>query len=108
LSEHGLKSVGDDLLACLELAALDSLVDGSSQEPRYPDVQFPISPFSARLSEALNPLDTFHVRHGTPSIALVTYREMPDSEVAVESERKNPFTIVGFSVGKLLWLESFS
>jgi hypothetical protein len=27
---------------------------------------------------------------------------LPDSEVAVESERKNPFTIIGFSVGKLL------
>jgi hypothetical protein len=56
----------------------------------------------------LNPLDTFHIRHGTPPIALVTYREMPDSEVAVESERKNPFTITGFSVGKLLYVESIS
>src|SRR4051794_13715681 len=35
-------------------------------------------------------------------------REMPDSKVAVESEGKNPFTINGFSVGKLLCVESFS
>jgi hypothetical protein len=33
---------------------------------------------------------------------------MTDSELAVESERKNPFTINGFSVGKLLCVESFS
>jgi hypothetical protein len=33
---------------------------------------------------------------------------MTDSEVAVESERKNPFTIIGFSVGKLLYVESIS
>jgi hypothetical protein len=102
LSEHGLKSMGDDLLACLEPAALDSLVDRSPQEPRYPDVQFPITSLSARLAEALNPLDTFHVRHGTPPIALVTYREMPDSELAVESRVKNPFTIGRFSGGKLV------
>jgi hypothetical protein len=50
----------------------------------------------------LNPLDTFHVRHGTPPIAPVTYREMPDSELAVESRVKNPFTIDRFSSGKLL------
>jgi hypothetical protein len=31
---------------------------------------------------------------------------LPDSEVAVESERKNPFTITGFSIGKLLCRES--
>jgi hypothetical protein len=102
LSEHGLKSMGDDLLTCLEPAALDSLVDCSPQKPRYPDVQFPVSPFTARLSEALNPLDTFHVRHGTPPIAPVTYREMTDSALAVESRVKNPFTIDRFSGGKLL------
>src|SRR6478735_1805465 len=33
---------------------------------------------------------------------------MPDSELAVESRVKNPFTIDRFSGGKLLWLESFS
>jgi hypothetical protein len=39
---------------------------------------------------------------------LVAIRGLPDSAVAVESERKNPFTIIGFSVGKLLWAESVS
>jgi hypothetical protein len=102
LSEHGLKRVGDDLLTCLEAATLDSLVDGCPEKTRYPDVQLPVAAFTARLAEALNPLDTFHVRHGTPPIALVTYREMPDSEVAVESAVKNPFTIDRFSGGKLL------
>jgi hypothetical protein len=92
----------DDLLACLEAATLDGFVDGGPEKPRYPDVQFPVAPFPARLSEALNPLDTFHVRHGTPPIALVTYREMTDSELAVESRVKNPFTIDRFSGGKLL------
>jgi hypothetical protein len=33
---------------------------------------------------------------------------LPDSEVTVESERKNPFTIIGFFVGKLLYVESIS
>jgi hypothetical protein len=33
---------------------------------------------------------------------------MTDSELAVESRVKNPFTIDRFSGGKLLWLESFS
>jgi hypothetical protein len=32
----------------------------------------------------------------------IAFRVLPDSELAVESERKNPFTIIGFSVGKLL------
>src|SRR5215204_2219828 len=69
LSEHGLKSMGDDLLACLEPPALDGFVDGSPKKSRYPDVQFPITAFTARLAEALNALDTLHVRHGTPPIA---------------------------------------
>jgi hypothetical protein len=94
--------MGDDLLTCLELATLDSLVDRSPQEPGYPDVQLPVAAFTASLTEALNPLDPFHVRHGTPPIAPVTYREMPDSELAVESRVKNPFTIDRFSGGKLL------
>jgi hypothetical protein len=38
----------------------------------------------------------------------VPYREMPDSELAVESRLKNPFTIDRFSSGKLLCAESFS
>jgi hypothetical protein len=92
----------DDLLACLEAATLDCLVDGGSEKSRYPDVQLPIPALTARLAEALNPLDTFHVRHGTPPIAPVTYREMTDSELAVESRVKNPFTIDRFSGGKLL------
>jgi hypothetical protein len=39
-----------------------------------------------------------------------SYRDitLPDSQWAVESERKNPFTITGFSVGKPLYAESIS
>jgi hypothetical protein len=94
--------MGDNLLACLEAAAFDGLVDGGPKNSRYPDIQLSVAALTARSAEALNPLDTFHVRHGTPPIALVTYREMTDSELAVESAVKNPFTIDRFSGGKLL------
>ena len=41
-------------------------------------------------------------------VGLVPSRVMTDSELAVESRVKNPFTIDRFSGGKLLFAESFS
>jgi hypothetical protein len=64
LGKHGLKGMGDDGLTGLEATTLDRLVDRSAQKPRNPDVHFLVSPFPARLAEALNPFDPFHVRHG--------------------------------------------
>src|SRR3954466_1802527 len=64
LGKHGLEGMGDDGLTGLEATTFDSLVDRSVQKPRNPDVHFLVSPFPARLTEALNSLGSFSVRHG--------------------------------------------
>ena len=102
LGKHGLEGTGDDGLTGLEATTLDRLVDRSAQKPRNPDVHFLVPPFPARLAEALNALGLFCVRHGHPPVTLVPLRDMTDSELAVESRVKNPFTIDRFSGGKLL------
>jgi len=64
LGEHGLEGMGDDSLTGPEATTLDSLVDCSVQRPWNPDVHFLVSPFPARLAEALNALGLLCVRHG--------------------------------------------
>ncbi len=56
----------DGVLACLKATALDRLIDCSPYHLRNPDVHLPVTPLTAGFPEALNPLDPFHVRHGTP------------------------------------------
>jgi hypothetical protein len=56
--------MGDDSFTRLKVSTLDSLIDCSAQKPRNPDVHLLIPPFPARLAEALNPFDSFNVRHG--------------------------------------------
>jgi hypothetical protein len=63
LGKHGFEGMGDDCLTGLEAAARDFFVDRSAQKPRNPDVQLLVSPFPARLAEALNALGSFSVRH---------------------------------------------
>lgn len=64
LCEHGLEGMGDHVLARLEAAALDRLVDGSPQHSGNPDVHLAVSPIPARLAKPLNALDVLSVRHG--------------------------------------------
>ncbi len=64
LGKHGLEGMGDDFLPRLKVPTLDCLIDRCAEKSRNPDVHLPISPFPARLAEALNALGPFSVRHG--------------------------------------------
>jgi hypothetical protein len=70
--ESCLKGMVDRLLTCPEVAALDSLVDGSPNGLGNPDIHLPVAPLTAGFPEALNALDSLHVRHGTSPTALKT------------------------------------
>jgi hypothetical protein len=102
LGKHRLKGMGDDFLPGLKAPTLDSLVDRSAEKSRNPNVHFPVSPFTAGFPEALNGGCSFSSRHDAHPLLSWRFREMPDSELAVESRVKNPFTIDRFSGGKLL------
>jgi len=102
------ESMVDRLLARFKASTLDSLVNRGPYWLRNPYVHFPITPFTADLSETLNSVGSFSSRHGVHPLHSWPFREMPDSELAVESGVKNPFTIDRFSGGKLLCEESFS
>jgi hypothetical protein len=97
----------DCFLARLEPAALDSLINRRTYRLSDPYVHFPVAPLTAVLPKTLNSIGPFH-RHGAHPLHSWRFREMTDSELAVESRLKNPFTIDRFSGGKLLLAESFS
>jgi hypothetical protein len=84
------------------------LVDCSAEKSGNPDVHLPVTPLAAGFPEALNGGCSFSGRHDAHPLLSWQFREMPDSELAVESAVKNPFTIDRFSGGKLLLAESFS
>jgi hypothetical protein len=91
----------DGFLARLEPAALDSLINRRTYRLSDPYVHFPVAPLTAVLPKTLNSIGPFH-RHGAHPLHSWRFREMTDSELAVESRVKNPFTIDRFSGGKLL------
>lgn len=107
LREIGCERMGDRDTSRRELPFRDGLIDLLVHLCGQPYVRLSKAPLFAGLPKALDTLAAQRIWHFTPN-RLVTLRDLPDSEVAVESGVKNPFTIDRFSGGKLLWLESFS
>jgi hypothetical protein len=101
LNKGRLEGMVDGFLARLEPAALDRLINRRTYRLTDPYVHFPVAPLTAVLPKTLNSIGPFH-RHGAHPLHSWRFREMTDSELAVESRVKNPFTIDRFSGGKLL------